>query len=363
MKKTLFNWVLALSAATTFLIQPLSALAEDAPKEIRIALSGAGSGGKPKLGYSFVPTAQLRGKLEEEFRKDGIKVTWYHFPGAGPATNEAFSNGKVDFGWHGDLPAIVGRSTGLKHKVIFAAGRFGPVYFTVPSGSSAKSLADLKGKTIAIFKGTNQQLLFGRLVRKYGLTENDFRVVSQDIFSQKTSLSTGDIDGANVSPWDLEARGVAKRLIEIRDDKSLNAPLSFWVGEEFEKKYPQIVQRVVNTFVKEAYWSSQEENRDAQYKLWAQSGIPYVDWKKDWDDYALIERHSPLLDEHYVNTIKKSVAEAKEYKLIRKDVTVDDWVEPKYLNAALKEQKLEGYWPEFDKDGNRKDGKAGGKTK
>lgn len=357
MKKTLLGWFVALSAVATILIQPLVASAEENPKEIRIALSGAGSGGKPKLGYSFIPNAQLRGKLEEEFKKDGIKVTWYHFPGAGPATNEAYSNGKVDFGWHGDLPLIVGRSTGLKHKIILAAGRFGPLYLVVPSGSSAKSLADLKGKTIAIFKGTNQQLVLGRLLRKNGFTESDFRIVSQDFFSQRTSLSTGDIDAAIVSPWDLEARGVAKRIIEIRDDKFLNAPLSFWVGEEFEKKYPQIVQRVVNTFVKEAYWTSQEENRDAQFKLWAQSGIPYTDWVNDWKGYDLKERHSPLLDEYYVNIIKKSVAEAKEFKLIRKEVTVDDWIEPKYLNTALKEQKLEDYWPEFDKDGNRKDGK------
>lgn len=330
------------------------AFAEDKPTEIRIGISGAGEGGKPKLGYSFVPTAHIRGLLEQEFAKDGIKVVWNFFPGAGPATNEAFANKKVDFGWHGDLPMIVGRSTGLKHKVILAAGRFGPLYVTVPSGSSAKSLADLKGKTFAIFKGTNAQLVFGRLVRKYGLTENDFRVISQDTFSQRTALATGDIAGAIVSPWSLESRGVAKRLLEIRNDKTLNAPLSFWVGEEFEKKYPNIVQRVVTTLVKQAQWSSEESNRDAQYKLWAQTGIPYLDWKRDWDGYDLKERHSPLLDENYISAIKRSVAEAKQFKLIRRDVTVDDWIEPKYLNNALAELKLQNYWPQLDAQGNRK---------
>lgn len=357
MKKTLFSGILAIAASAALLIAPIAASAEDNPKEIRIGISSAGVGGKPKVGYSSVTTAHLRGVLEEEFKKDGIKVVWRLFPGAGPATNEAYSNGQVDFGWHGDLPAIVGRSTGLKHKVILTAGRFGPLYLVVPAGSDAKSLADLKGKTIAIFKGTNQQLVFGRLVRKYGLKESDFRVISQDFFSQNTSLSTGDIDGAIVSPWTLEARGVAKRIIEIRDDKSLNAPLTFWVGEEFEKKYPHIVQRVTTALVKQAHWNSQEENREAQFRLWAQSGIPYIDWKKDWEGYELKDRHSPLLDEYYVSTIKKSVAEAKEFKLIRKDVDVDSWIEPKYLNTALKELNLEGFWPEFDAQGNRKDGK------
>lgn len=357
MKKTLLSWFVALSAATTFLIQPITASAEDNPKEIRIGISSAGVGGKPKVGYSSVTTGHLRGVLEEEFKKDGIKVVWRLFPGAGPATNEAFSNGQVDFGWHGDLPAIVGRSTGLRHKVIFSAGRFGPFYVVVPADSKAKSLEDLKGQTISIFKGTALQLQLSRLLKRYNLKESDFRVISQDQFQSRTSLATGDIAAAITSPWTLEARGVAKRLIEIRDDKFLNAPLTFWVGEEFEKKYPHIVQRVTTALIKQAHWSSLEENRNEQYKLWAQSGVPYLDWKKDWDDYDLKERHSPLLDDHYVAAIKQAVAEAKEFKLIRKDVDVDSWIEPKYLNTALKELKLEGFWPELDAQGNRKDGK------
>jgi len=352
--KQLSRRVILIGIATLTIGFSLPGLAADNPKEIRIGISGAGEGGKPRLGHSFVPTAQLRGVLEQEFQKDGIKVVWNFFPGAGPATNEAFANKKVDFGWHGDLPMIVGRSTGLKHKVLFAAGRFGPVYVTVPSGSNAKTFTDLKGQTFSIFKGTNAQLVFGRLVRKYGLTESDFRVISQDGFSQRTSLATGDIGAAIISPWSLEARGVAKRLVEIRDDKTLNAPLSFWVGEEFEQKYPHIVQRVVSTLIKQAQWNSEESNRDAQYRLWAQSGVPYLDWKRDWDGYDLKERHSPLLDEYYVSSIKRSVAEAKEYKLIRRDVTVDDWIEPKYLNNALRELSLQNYWPQLNAQGNRK---------
>ncbi|PKO47931.1 MAG: TetR family transcriptional regulator [Betaproteobacteria bacterium HGW-Betaproteobacteria-22] len=357
MKKALFNWVLAVAASTAFLALPITASAEDNPKEIRIGISSAGVGGKPKVGYSSVTTAHLRGVLEDEFKKDGIKVVWRLFPGAGPATNEAFSNNQVDFGWHGDLPAIIGRSTGLKHKVIFAAGRFGPLYFVVPADSQAKSLADLKGKTISTFKGTALQLQQSRLFKKYGLKESDFRVISQDQFSSRTSLSTGDIDGTITSPWTLEARGVAKRILEIRDDKTLVAPLTFWVGEEFEKKYPHIVQRVTTALIKQAHWNSLEENREAQYKLWAQSGVPYLDWKKDWEGYDLKERHSPLLDENYIASMKQSAAEAKEFKLIRKDVDVDSWLEPKYLNTALKELNLEGFWPELDAQGNRKDGK------
>jgi len=359
MKKSLHSLLPALAFALAFLVGQ-SVQAQDKPAEIRLGISAAGVGGKPKIGGWLPANVHLRGLLEEEFAKDGIKVVWYFFPGAGPATNEAFSNHKVDFGFHGDLPLIVGRSTGLRHKILFSAGRGGPTYFVVPASSQAKTLADLKGKTLSTFKGTNGQLFLARLLRLHGLTEKDFRIISQDTYAARTSLSTGDIDGTITAPWSLEARGVAKRLIEYRGDKGADGkyginpivtPTTVWVGEEFEKKYPQIVQRFVNVFVKAAQWSSEEANRETQYKLWTQSGNAYVDYKNDWDGYDLKLRFSPLLDDYYVAVTKKAVAESLEFKLIRNNVTVDDWLEPKYLNAALKELGLENYWTPLDKDG------------
>ncbi|MDR2091703.1 MAG: ABC transporter substrate-binding protein [Azoarcus sp.] len=349
MKKFLRTLLLPLAVLAGL---PVAGFAQDNPAEIRLGISSAGVGGKPKTGSTYLANVHLRGLLENEFAKDGIKIVWYFFPAAGPATNEAFSNKKIDFGHHGDLPMIVGRSTGLKHKIILVISRFGPLYFVVPAASQAKTLADLKGKTISNFKGTNQQLFLARLLRRNGLTEKDFRIISQDGYASRTSLATGDIDGTITTPWSLESRGVAKRLIELRDDKFITTPSTLWVGEEFEKKYPHIVQRLVNVFVKAAQWSSEEENRETQYKLWAQSGNAYEDYKHDWEGSNLKVRHSPLIDDYYINITKKAVAESLEFKLIRRDVTVDDWIEPKYLTTALKELGLENYWTPLDKDGN-----------
>ena len=342
---------------TTFLA--LSALGlsfqlhANAPKEIRISVSSAGEGGKPKVGGSYIASAHLRGVLEQEFKKDGIKVTWLFFPGAGPATNEALANGKVDFAAQGDLPSIVGRSTGLKTKLILGAGRFGPVYVVVPSDSKAKTLADLKGKKFANFKGTNGQIVLARVLAKNGLTERDLRVINQDSYSSRTALATGDIDGTIVSPWSLEARGVAKRLLTI-NDRTISPLSSFWVSESFEKQYPEIVQRVVTTLVQQAHWSSQEANRAPQYKLWAQSGTPFLDYKKDWDGTTLKDRLNPLLDEFHHAQIEDAIKVSKDAKLIRRDVDTKTWYEPKYLNHALKDLNLQNYWTSFNAKGQPK---------
>lgn len=348
---------LLLASATGALSLPV--LAEDKPAEIRIVYPGAGTGGKPSAELNFYATAAIQGALEDEFRADGIKVKWTFFPGAGPAVNESTANGLVDFSLHGDLPAIVGRSTGLKHKVVLSGGRFGNAYLVVPTDSTARSLADLKGKRIAVFKGTANQLTLGRILERNGLNERDFKTIAMDTETSKAALATRDIDGwVTAAPFDLQARGIARVLAEYRDDPKVNSPTSIWVTDEFERKYPQIVQRVVTRLVKTAKWATDEKNRDQVFREWAKAGnYSYVDFTKDWAGTPLKGRINPLLDEYYLTTIKSAVEDAKRYKLIRRDVDVDSWVERKYLTHALKELKLEGFWPEYDASGKIKSGK------
>lgn len=347
------SWLL--SAVALLQLVPLAVHAEDKPKEIRIAFSGAGAGGRPLAGGSSLATTHLHGALEEEFKKDGINIKWYFNVGAGPATNEQFANKLIDFASHGDLPLVVGRSTGLRHKIILGQGRFGETVFVVPANSEARTLADLKGKKLGVTKGTSGQLTLNRVLERNGFTERDFKVVSLDNATLKAAIATGDIDGAIVRPYDLVARGVARVLFNIPRDPKLTSISTFWVGEEFEKKYPDIVQRVVTTIVKEAKWSSDENNRAEIMKMWSrQATDTYLDYVESWKSYKLRERVSPLLDEYYVSRLQTSVDETRHFKLSRHDVDVNGWVEPKYLNVALKELKLEHYWDEYDKDGNIK---------
>lgn len=330
--------------------------ADEKPAVVRISFPGAGTGGRPIVGGSFAANAHLLRAIDEEFRGDSIRVEWKFFPGAGPALNESFANGLTDFAFgHGDLPLIVGRSTGLKHKILLSSGRGGDSYFVVPASSNAKALSDLRGKRIATFKGTAGQLTMYRWFEKFELSEKDFRVISLDNDSTLAALATGDIDGTVCAPFDVEARGIARRIHEIVNDPYIARPGTVWVGEEFEKKYPQIVQRVVTRLVKVAHWSTQEANREKQYQLWATSGTPYLDYKKDWEKTTdLRDRHNPLLDEYYVSSLQNSIQETKKYKLIRRDVNIEGWLEPKYLVNALNELRLEDYWPQQDAKGTVK---------
>src|SRR4051812_32296235 len=168
--KRISSWLTVLWAALVISLTSASAHA-DAPSVIRIGFPGVGVGNRPIVGGSNITTVHLRGLLEEEFKADGIQIKWNFLRGAGPALNELFANGLVDFGFgQGDLPSIIGRAGGLNTRVLAAAGIRQNTYLAVPADSSIKTIQDLKGKKVAIFKGTNIQLAVARILEGSGLS-------------------------------------------------------------------------------------------------------------------------------------------------------------------------------------------------
>jgi sulfonate transport system substrate-binding protein len=87
------------------------------------------------------------------------------------------------------------------------------------------------------------------------------------------------------------------------------------------------------------------------YQLWAKSGVQFASYKSDLSDTSLKVNSSPLLDPYIVSTYKWNIREAKRFGLIRSDVDLDTWIEPKFLQRALQLQALEQYWKPVDASG------------
>jgi sulfonate transport system substrate-binding protein len=54
------------------------------------------------------------------------------------------------------------------------------------------------------------------------------------------------------------------------------------------------------------------------------------------------------LDEFFVDRYRATVAESKELGLLRGDVNVAGWVEPRYVETAIEQLGLQKLWPEYD---------------
>jgi sulfonate transport system substrate-binding protein len=327
----------------------------DKPSVIRMANPGVGVGNRPAVGGSSAAVLHLRGMLEEEFRQDGIRIEWTFLRGAGPAVNELYANGLVDFSLLGDLPSIIGRSSGLKTRILAATAIRGSTYIAVPSESSITSVKDLKGKRVAMFKGTNIQLAINKILEKHGLRERDVRFINMDTATAKAALTTKDVDAAfgGADYLQLRDQGIAKIIYNSRDDDPRFLRHCSFVGsEDFIRKYPDITQRVVNTLVRAAKWlSDYDQNPSPVFQLWAKSGVQFANYKSDLSAASIKVNASPLLDPYIVSTYKWNIREAKRFGLIRSDVDYDQWVEPKFLQQALKEQHLEQYWKPIDESG------------
>jgi sulfonate transport system substrate-binding protein len=335
--------------------QPVRA---DAPSVIRIAYPGVGVGNRPVVGGSSAATMHLRGMLEDEFKQDGIQINWSFLRGAGPAVNELYANDLVDFSLLGDLPSIIGRSGGLKTRVLAATGIRGNSYIFVPSGSTVQSVTELRGKKVAIFKGTNIQLSAAKILEKFGLKETDVRAINMDTATARAAMATGDIDAA--FGWteylSLRDQGVARMLYATAaSDATLYRHASFVGSEDFIQRYPEHTKRVVKVLVLAAKWQSdQEANPAPVYQLWTRSGVTFANYKEDLGPTSLKVLSSPLLDEYLVTQYDANIQEAKRYGLIRKTFSFEEWAEPRFLNEVLRELQLDGYWVPYGKDGKPK---------
>jgi sulfonate transport system substrate-binding protein len=344
----LFAFVAVLAGLT------VSASAE--PLHIRIAFSQVGIEGRQHASLQTSAIAHSRGFVDEEFKDDPeVKIDWIFFRGAGPATNEAAANSQIDFFSQGDLPSIVGRAVGLRSRLLLNVAARQNRYVAVPAKSELKNIRELRGKKIAQHLGTNITLSIPKILAAYGLGERDVRFINLDDANILAALITGDVDAAFGSQQllDLGSKGTVRIIYSTRNDPSaFTSNSAFFVMDAFERQHPEITYRVVKALVKAAAWASDEGNREAVFATWALSGVPAAIYRAEFEGQPVKYRNSPLIDAFLVNFYKEQVVAAKQLGYIKREVDVDRWIEPKYLQRALGELKLEHYWQSYDADGS-----------
>lgn len=120
---------------------------------------------------------KARQSLEAEFADRGISVLWSEFP-AGPQLLHALTNREIDFGTTGEVPPIFSQAG--KNDLLYVAWEPAApqsVALLVPEHSPVHTIADLRGKRIAVNKGSNVHYLLVQILDEAGMTLDDVRVV------------------------------------------------------------------------------------------------------------------------------------------------------------------------------------------
>jgi len=322
----------------------------DPAKEVRIATVAYNVNGK--IGFNgMAAIVEEQGWLKEELKKQGVTLTWVPVTAqsVGVTINEGFANKSIDFAGYGDLPSIILNSGGIETRLVVPGGRGNNVYLVVPPNSTAKTLADLKGKRIALHRGRPWEIAFARYVAASGFKFSDFKISNLNPGAGAAALAAGNVDAFVTlsDAYQLEDKKVGKIIWSTKSaaqDWKMRAEL--WGAKDFIAQNPVITQIIATAYVRAVYWTSQEEHLDDYLKIANQNGQPENVFRREYsnDSVPWKIRWSPLFDDlvldHYANVAQYS----RQANLIRKDVNTKQLFDARFLNAAIKELKLEGYW-------------------
>ena len=228
------------SALVAGLLPSQALLAADKPASINIDWA------------TYNPVSMLlkqKGWLEEEFKKDGIAIRWVQTLGSNKAL-EFLSAGSIDFGSSAGAAALVSKINGNPIKSIYVYSQPEWTALVTRKDTKITKIEDLKGKSVAVTRGTDPHIFLVRALQSVGLTEKNIKPVLLQHPDGKTALIRGDVDAwAGLDPMMAQA--------EVQDGARLfyrNKAANTWgilsTRIEFLKEHPDLVKRVIAVYEK-----------------------------------------------------------------------------------------------------------------
>ncbi len=240
----LFNWLLA-SAAILLGPLPQAASAAEVPAEIRIDFA------------TYNPVSLVlkeRKLLEKAFEKEGVTVRWVQSAGSNKAL-EFLNASSIDFGSTAGAAALIAKINGNPIKSIYVYSRPEWTALVTRKDSGISKVADLKGKTVAVTRGTDPHIFLVRALASEGLTDKDVRFVLLQHADGRLALERGDVDAwAGLDPMMAAAEIESGAQLFFRKPEA-NTWGILNVREEFAQKYPDVVKRVLAVYEEARKWS------------------------------------------------------------------------------------------------------------
>lgn len=227
----------------------------DPPKEIRIDWAT----------YNPVSLVLKEKKfLEEEFAKDGITIRWVQSAGSNKAL-EFLNAGSLDFGSTAGAAALIGKINGNPIKSIYVYSRPEWTALVTRPDSGIKSVADLKGKTVAVTRGTDPHIFLVRALAAQGLTEKDVKLVLLQHADGRLALQRKDVDAwAGLDPIMASAEVEDGAVLFFRKPED-NTWGVLNVREDFAKENPAIVKRVLAAYERGRKWAVENPKELANF--------------------------------------------------------------------------------------------------
>ncbi len=351
-----FNKLVHTAAMITALGLEAALASANAATVIRIGAGNQSVGAAaPSAGISQATFTDARKLLEQEFAKDDVKIEWKYFKGGNAVINDALVQKQLDFAFVGDLAAINGQANGSNTRLL-AGGRGGLYYLAVAPDSAISKIEDLKGKRVALQKGTNLEVVFKKVLANASLKDGDVRLLNLEFNPGSAAVASKEVDaiwtGGQILP--LRDKGSVKIVTSTKDlGKDVLNQAAFVGSADFVAAHPDLTQRIVNVTVRTRQFIYRPENREAYLTETAQrSGVDPTNQRNflaSISDLAFFS--SPRLDEYTLAAFQSKVARAKDAGIINATFDVKSWAEPRFVEEALKQPGLQDVWALYNARG------------
>ncbi|HEY9697879.1 MAG TPA: ABC transporter substrate-binding protein [Trichocoleus sp.] len=286
---------------------------------LRIGFTAADGG---KLPIGPIGWAEKQGYLDDEFQKIGVAdIEFYGFD-SGPGVNEAVAAGELDVSMNGDTPAIVGKTNGLKTRLI-NLNTVGINVYLVAKKNGPTSVDQLNRKTIGVRIGAIPHRYVVGLLEQAGL-KGKVKIVNLTNSEGEAALSRGDIDAYAATAalaYRLKSQNYTV-IDEAANHPDLTGSNVTSVTEQFLAAHPDFVQT----------WYSVIDRATRELKAQPQAYYQFVSQVND-EPLELSEFTSPLnqypsepLPGDGVERLRKTQQFLLNQKIVKSEFKLDDWV-------------------------------------
>ncbi|WP_436863177.1 sulfonate ABC transporter substrate-binding protein [Acinetobacter haemolyticus] len=205
--------------------------------------------------YGILPIVKTKGELEKRLAAQGIKVKWIEFP-AGPQLLEGLNVGSVVFGEAGEAPPIFAQAA--NPNLIYVANQ--PPAPTaealiVQKDSPIQSIQDLKGKRIALNKGSNVHYLLLKLLEAHNLKLSDIQPVYLPPSDARAAFEKGVVDAWVIwDPFLAAAEHQIQARVIANGENLVNNHQFYLADRQYAKNNPAVLQTVITTLNQTTDW-------------------------------------------------------------------------------------------------------------
>ena len=205
--------------------------------------------------YGILPIVKERGVLEKALKQQGINIGWVEFP-AGPQLLEGLNVGSVVFGEAGEAPPIFAQAAN-SNLVYIANQPAAPLAeaLIVQKASAIQTVQDLKGKRVALNKGSNVHYLLLKILEKNQLKLSDIEVVYLPPSDARAAFERGAVDAWVI--WDpffaAAEQQIGARVIAT--GQNLVSNHQFYLADrKFAEQNPKVLDEVVKQLNETTQW-------------------------------------------------------------------------------------------------------------